>query len=70
MARLCFLFGIDPASAKFEITSLSTNTSAMGLLEGEDDGLGPMGQALEHTNLTSSGPFNVQMEHHWLQVLC
>ena len=43
----------------------------MGLLEGEDDkGLGLMEQALDHSNLTGNGPFNVQLEHLWLQVLC
>ena len=33
-------------------------TSAMGLLEEEDDGLGFMGQVLDHANLTGCGPFS------------
>ena len=70
VARPCCLLGIDPSSAKFGIISLSTNTSAMGLLEEDDKGLGLIGQALDHVSLAGSGPFNVQLEHHWLQVLC
>ena len=42
----------------------------MGLLEEDDKSLGIMGQALDHADLAGSGHFNVQLEHHWLQVLC
>ena len=69
MARPCSLLGTDPASAKCGITSLSTNTSAMGLLEEDDEGLVLMGQALDHANLAGSCPFNVQPELRRLQVL-
>ena len=70
MARLSFLIGIDPASAKFGNTSSSTNTSAMGLLEEDDKGLDLICQALDHADLAGSGLFNVQLEHCWLQVRC
>ena len=42
----------------------------MGLLEEDDKGLGLTGQALGQVDLAGSGPFNVQLEHRWLQVLC
>ena len=42
----------------------------MGFLKEDDKGLGLMGQELDHANLAASGPFNVQLEHCWLQVLC
>ena len=70
VARLCFLLGIDPASAKFGITSLSTNTSAMGLLEEDDKGLCLWAGHSTMQILLGSGPFNIQLEHCWLQVLC
>ena len=41
----------------------------MGLLEEDDKCLGPMGQVLDYDDLADSGPFNVQLEHRWLQVL-
>ena len=41
----------------------------MGVLKEDDMGLGLMGQALDHTDLAGSGPFNVQLEHFWFQVL-
>ena len=42
----------------------------MGLLEEDYKGLGLMGQVLNHADLAGSDPFNVQLEHLWLQVLC
>ena len=41
----------------------------MDLLEEDDEGLGLMGQALNHADLAGRGLFNVQLEHHRLQVL-
>ena len=56
MAKRCLLLGIDPASAKFGITSLST--SAMALLEENNKSLGLTGQAFDRTDLAGDGPFN------------
>ena len=36
---------------------LAIYTSAIGLLEKKDEGLGLMGQVLDHTSLAGSGPF-------------
>ena len=41
----------------------------MGLLEEDDRGLGLLGQAFDYADLVGSGPFNVHLEHSWLQVL-
>ena len=37
----------------------------MGFLEEDDEGLGLMGQALDHAYVAGSVPFNVQLEHRW-----